>query len=225
MRNHPLTSWLLLGLLAQPAVGEEIKCWTDEEGTTSCGNVVPPEYAQKGYGEYNAEGIQVKKIEAAPSADEIAKRKKKEEEEEQRKKQEAEDRALLDIFSTEEDIERSRQGLFATIDGQIHSIETIVTSLENNLKDLRTNLEDSQKNPDVSASQLDTISKNIKDVEYRIKTNKETLAEKQKEREEVNIKHNEYLKKFRDIKRRGLPIPKPKEGEKESQPSQESPAN
>ena len=195
------------------ANAQQIKCWTDEDGVTSCGNVVPSEYTQKGYKELNSQAVEVNKVNKAPSQEEIALIKKKEKDEEQRKRQEAKDRELLELFSNEEDIERARQAILTTIDGQAHSVQTIVASLENNLKDLQTNLEESKKNSEVSASQLETIQKNIEDVRYRLKMNKDTLASKVKEKEGVNKEYDEYIKRFRDIKKRGLPLPsKPKEG-------------
>lgn len=217
---HKLTMLLkLLLLLASPFVyAQQIKCWTDEDGVTSCGNVVPREYSQSGYIERNNQGVEVKKIDKAPTPEEISSIKKKEKEEEQRKRQEAKDRELLELFSSEEDIGRARQAILATIDGQTHSIQTIVGSLENNLRDLQTNLEESKKNSDISASQLETIQKNIEDVKYRLKTNKETLANRVKEKEGVNKEYEEYIRRFRDIKKRGLAPSKPKEeGREEGQ--------
>ncbi len=226
MRNHYLyqfTFFLLLELLLIPQwvfsaqsdapKAGAYKCWIDEDEVTTCGNVVPPEISQKGFNEFNDQGILTSKVNAAPTAAEIAAFKQKEEEVEKRKQQQKEDRALLDLFSTEQDIERARVAILATIDGQIHSIETIVASLEKNLVDMEKNLVDSVDNPDVSESQLQTIKKNIEDVKYRIKSNRDTLKDKFKEKEDVNKEYNEYLQRYRDIKRRGLPPKAPEEGE------------
>ncbi len=207
-----------IALAADENSSNAYKCWTDEDGITSCGNVVPKEYSQRGFQEYNDQGIIVNKVQKAKSDEEIAAIRRKEEEAEKKKKQDAEDRALLDLFGTEQDIERARSAILATIDGQIHSIETIVASLEKNLSDMLKNLEDSKNNPDVSESQLQIIQKNIDDVNYRIKSNRDTLQSKQKEKENVNKEYDAYSQKFKDIlNRRGGVLPEKEElGEKET---------
>lgn len=219
----PLLSLGLLLTQSLPAADTTspgYKCWTDEDGVTTCGNVVPPEYAQKGFKEFNKEGIHTKDVDSAPSPEKIAEMKKREEEEEQRKKQEKEDRALLDLFSTEQDIERNRVAILATIDGKIHSIEPIIASLEKNLADLEKNLEDSLNNPDISESQREAIRKNIEDAKYRLKNNKETLQANIKEKEDVNKQHDDYLQRYRDIRKRGV---KPKEEKKAATPAAVTP--
>jgi hypothetical protein len=215
----PLLSLGLLLTQSLPAADTTSKCWTDEDGVTTCGNVVPPEYAQKGFKECNNKLI-CKEVDKAPSPEEIAKRKLKEEEEEKRKKQEKEDRALLDLFSTEQDIERNRSAILATIDGKIHSIEPIINSLEKNLQDLEKNLEESVNNPDISESQREAIRKNIEDAKYRLKNNKETLQANVKEKEDVNKQHNDYLQRYRDIRKRGV---KPADEKKAATPTAPTP--
>jgi hypothetical protein len=189
-------------------------CWIEDEVKT-CGNVVPPEYAQKGFEVYK-DGVLWKIVDPAPSAKQIAEMMQKAEEEEKRKKQEKEDRSLLDLFSTEQDIERNRSAILATIDGQVHSIEPIIASLEKNLGDLEKNLEESLNNKEVSESQRQAIQKNIEDAKYRLKTNKETLQAKFKEKVEVHKQYDEYLRRYRDIRKRGV---KPAEEKKATTPT------
>lgn len=205
-RYYILSTLYASWLVTQPTLAQDnnYKCWKDEDGVISCGNVVPPQYSQEGFEEFNKEGVLAKKVKRAPTPEELAELKKQEEEAEMRKKQDAEDQALLNLFSTEQDIERARTAIIASIDGNIHSIETIVSSLEKNLEDMEKNLEDSKNNSDVPESQLETIRKNIEDVKYRLKTNKQTLQEKAMEKEKVNREHEEYLRRYRDIKRRGV---------------------
>jgi hypothetical protein len=221
----PLLSLGLLLTQSLPAAdttGSGYKCWIDEDRVTTCGNVVPPEYVQKGFKEFNKEGIHTKDVDSAPSPEKILEMKKREEEEEKRKKQEKEDRALLDLFSTEQDIERNRLAILATIDGKIHSIDPIINSLEKNLLDLEKNLEDSLNNPEISESQREAIQKNIDDAKYRLKNNKETLQANVKEKEVENKRHDDYLQRYRDIRKRGIK-PKAAEEKKADTPTAATP--
>lgn len=223
-RCYILSTLCASWLVTQPTLAQDsnYKCWQDEDGVTNCGNVVPPQYSQQGFQEFNKEGVLSKKVNPAPTEAELAEFKKQEEEAERKKKQDAEDQALLNLFSTEQDIERARTAIVASIDGNVHSIETIVTSLEKNREDMEKNLEESKNNPDVPASQLDTLQKNIEDVKYRLKTNRQTLQEKASEKEKVNKEYDEYLRRYRDIKRRGVKPKSEKAAEKAAEQAQQS---
>jgi len=199
-------------LITLPTQAGSYKCWKNEDGITECGNYVPPQYSQQGFKEFNEEGMRIKQWDRALTPEEIAAQKKKEEQEKQRKAQLAEDRALLDLFGSKDDIQRARMAVLNTIDGQIHSIETIITSLENNFKDLQDNLKQSMENPEVSENQIETIKNNIANVKQRIEDSKKTLTNKQEEKDKANKEYDDYLKRFRQIKRRGgLPPKTPEE--------------
>ena len=49
-----------------------IKCWTNSEGVRECGNVVPPEYAQKGHREMSNQGIMIKEVARAKTPEELS---------------------------------------------------------------------------------------------------------------------------------------------------------
>lgn len=226
MKNHTqYILFCLLALIMQPLYAGSYKCWTNEDGITECGNYVPPQYSQKGFNEFNKEGIRVKEVDRAPTPEEIADLKKKEEEERLLKKRAAENQALLDLFGSEQDIERQRAAVLNTIDGQIHSIKTIISSLENNLEDLKINLEQSLENPEISENQKDTVKGNIESVKQRIQDSKDTLQSKYDEKAKIGKEYDDYLERFRNIKRRGgVPSKEKQEEETAPEASVEKPA-
>lgn len=193
-----------IGLFTLPTQASDIKCWVNKDGVTECGNVVPQDESQSGVQERTPDGQLIKEIEAAKSAEEIKKEEEKEDLERKRKEQEKEDRKLLALFSSEEDIQMQLSAVVNTIDGQLTAMQTIVDSLENNLEDLKSNLEKSRDNPDVPPSQLETIERNIKNVEQRLKDNKKSVEGKIEEKERLTREYTEHLRRFRDIKRRGI---------------------
>lgn len=212
-------------LFAVPAPAGSYKCWKNEDGITECGNYVPPQYSQQGFKEFNEEGMRVKQWDRALTEEEIAEKKREEETEKQRKAQLAKDRELLDLFGSKDDIQRARMAVLNTIDGQIHSIETIITSLENNLEDLQANLEQSVENSEVPESQIEIIKNNIESVKQRIEDSRSTLRGKQEEKTKANKEYDEYLKRFRSIKRHGGLPPKTPEEEAQEQAEDAAQAN
>ncbi|MEW6647505.1 MAG: hypothetical protein AB1450_09925 [Pseudomonadota bacterium] len=65
-----------------------IKCWTNKEGVRECGNVVPPEYAQKETRTVNERGITVEVKERAKTAEELEQERVAKEAEEARVREE-----------------------------------------------------------------------------------------------------------------------------------------
>lgn len=193
-----------IGLFPLYLQAEDIKCWVNAEGVTECGNVVPQDETQKGVQERAADGQLINKIDAAKSEEEIEKEREKEELARQRKEREAEDRKLLALFSSEEDIQGKLHAVVSTIDGQITAMQTIVESLRKNLEDLEANLEKGRDNPDVPPSQLETIERNIQNVKQRLKDNEQSVENKRQEKEQLTQEYTEYLRRYKDIKRRGI---------------------
>ncbi|NNL99699.1 MAG: hypothetical protein HKO62_03040 [Gammaproteobacteria bacterium] len=120
-------------LLSAPGAQARIKCWTNDEGVRECGNVVPPEYAQQRVEEKNAAGITVGEEEEAKTLEDLAEERRlaaeAAEAERARRAQQAEDRVLLDTFTSVDDLEMARDGQIANIDGQIKITESHISKL------------------------------------------------------------------------------------------------
>jgi len=193
--------------LTQPLYAN-IQCWTDENGNRACGDFIPPQYSQAGFSVYTPEGIKIKEIDRAPSADEIAAKERQKEKELQHQEQRKKDEALLALFSTERDIELARAGALSSIDGQLQSLQTILDGIKGNLEDLLLSYERSQDNESVTKNQLEAIQRNIARVKKRIADNEATLQNKLKERETINKEYDDYVQRYRDIMQRRSQTPK-----------------
>jgi chromosome segregation ATPase len=199
-----LGSILFLVISAQAAEEKKkYQCWTNGDGVTECGNYVPPEYSQGGFKIFNDKGVQLKKVDRAPTPEEIAELERKKEEERKRQEQIKKDRALLALFSTERDIEMARTAMLTTIDGQISGIETVLGGYKANLADLEKSHEQSSNNSSVSKSQLQTIQTDIDNAKKRIQDTEDTLRKKKEERHKVEKEYDIYTQRFQDIKKRG----------------------
>ncbi len=101
----------------------KIKCWKNSDGFRECGNIVPPEYAQKGHDEINSQGIKTKHHKRALNKEELAAEKiLKEKEKAERIAKEAKERndmVLLNTFASEDEIVMARNGKITSIRTEI----------------------------------------------------------------------------------------------------------
>jgi len=207
MKNNDIKKLALfpvLLLIATPLqAASDYYCWNNQDGVYECGNYVPAQYSQKGYWKRLKNGGW-KEVDPAPTAGEIAEQEKQQEEERRKEEQREEDNALLKLFSTERDIDTSREAILYSIAAQLRPIESTLNILKENLKDLDKSKKRSENNLNVSDSQRDTIQRDIDRVTKRIQDNQKQLQNKRLEEEKINQKYNGYLERFREImSRRG----------------------
>ncbi|MCK5663936.1 MAG: hypothetical protein KAI17_10635 [Thiotrichaceae bacterium] len=197
---------VLLWLMTLPlCVTGRILCWTNEDGILSCANSIPAQYAQDGYSEYDQKtGMKVNDVAPAPTLEEVAERQKQYAEKIRLEAELKKDAQFLDIFPSKRDIERARKTIQLSIDGQLHSIETILKGLRRNLKDLENSYKKSQT-MNVAQHQLAAIQRNIKAVKQRVLNTADTLQKMHEKREDANTEYDDYLKRYMDIQRRRRP--------------------
>ena len=105
--------------------------WVDEKGVTHYTDKLPPDAVNKANTELNKQGVPVKKIDAATPPEQRKAREAEAEKQKELAKQTAreqtdiarKDRALLDSYTTEADIELARNRTLKTIDQALQSAE------------------------------------------------------------------------------------------------------
>ena len=179
------------------------KCWTNNEGVRECGNVVPPEFAQKGHQELSKSGMIINETERALSpeelveqADELARLK---EEERIRAEEEREDQILLSTFSNVGEIELVR-------DDRLEVIESRITLTESQIETIRQNLDQriqaaamAERNGQTPDEQL---LNDIKSLERQIDLKHDYIAQRQLEIDMTNAEYQAKIARFREL--RGL---------------------
>jgi hypothetical protein len=115
---------------AQSKSSSKMYCWKNKSGKTECGDTVPYEYQESGIREMNRQGIVTKRSETftpeerkAREAIEDKRRAETVARDEQRRK----DKALLDTFSNEKEIDLKRVR-------DVQLIESTIETLQGNLK-------------------------------------------------------------------------------------------
>ncbi len=195
----------LIWVPLQPAAA--FQCWTNSDGVRECGDVVPPEYAQKQIRTINERGLTVEVKERAKTKEELAeaRRLQAEEErrraaEEQRRKEQATyDRVLLSTFTTEQELLASRDRKIAAIDATIEVTQLSVGNVQESLKKIQgraANLERSGRPiPDELKNDIASLKGQIADKQAYIEN-------KRREKSALQQQSQADLERFRYLKSR-----------------------
>jgi len=194
-------SFLLILLVSFPAVAGKVYSWVDEQGKTHYGNTVPPQYAQQGNAELNQKGAVVKKTDPALTP---AQRKAKEEElaqqkEEEKKKleQKRRDKALLNTYTTEKEIDLVR-------DRNLQQGELQLQSMELRAKQVQPRLDQARKRAGVLVAKKKPLSpdlqQEIEEAEKEIQHLQEMIQQKRVEMDSIRARFEDDKKRFRELR-------------------------
>ena len=140
MTKSKLFIALAAGLVFSLPVSAKMYKWVDDKGTTHYGETIPPEYAGKDRAELNQAGRTVKKEEfltpeerRAKEADDAKKRAENEASQESRRR----DKALLNTYSSEKEIDLKRGRDLQQLDARVNSISSQLKAATANLTSLK----------------------------------------------------------------------------------------
>jgi len=131
---------LAIAMLASRGVHATMYKWVDDQGVVHYTDKLPPEAINKGSVELSKQGITVKKNDPALTPEQ--RRAKDAEEERARQAAKArdevlrKDRALLQTYTTESEIDLARTRALGTIDGQVQSAQAYSASLNKRKADV-----------------------------------------------------------------------------------------
>lgn len=176
--------------------------WVDEEGKVHYSDRLPPEQAKAARSHLNERGIETKHIEAAKTAEELAREKELEELREKERRliaeQQERDSVLMRTFRNEDDIVMARNGKLASIDTSIQIDRT-------NIHRMKLKLSTMQKSAADIERQGQKISANLlKDIESTRKALKDTHANiihKEQQKASIREKYSTDLARFRELKK------------------------
>ncbi|HSS69218.1 MAG TPA: DUF4124 domain-containing protein [Casimicrobiaceae bacterium] len=201
--------------------------WVDDQGVVHYSDKVPPEAVDKGATVLDKQGRATKKIEAAPTPEQIkAKAAAEEQQRELAKSLEAQarrDRALLQSYTDEAEIDIARNRALATINTQIKSAQGYsveLTRQQQELKKKKAGYGDKPV-PIELERELNTV-----DVELSRQTS--LIKQKTEESGAVNAKYDADKQRWREIKadpqRSAAAAPPPIEAQGGASPAKGPPA-
>jgi hypothetical protein len=191
-------------ITAHPAWAKTYK-WVDEKGVTQYGDAIPPQYAGKGNAELNNKGVVIKKTQAAPT---LEQRKENEEalakrqaEVQKTLEQTRKDKALLNSYTDEREIDLARDRNLQQEDAQIQNLLLQAKSAQKKLDQYNKQAKaiESHKKPippDL-AKDIDQAQREKGRLEAQVK-------QKQQTTESIRASFDADKVRFRELKQNGL---------------------
>lgn len=205
-----LWGFLLVALVAaQPAWAKMYK-WVDEQGKTHYGDTIPAQYAGQGSAELSKKGMVVKKTDAALTEEQ---RKAKEEalakqkiEDQKALAAERRDKALVNTYTSEKEMNLVR-------DRNLQAVDAIIKSTQARIKSVQSKL-DSQRSQAAGFTARkkpvpEDIANDLKEAERELQHLHETIKQKQQDQAEITARFEADKQRFRELTQGATANPTP----------------
>lgn len=180
--------------------------YQDESGNNVISSTIPPEFANQGYDIVSPRGNVLRHVPPKRTPAEIEAEKKQlaemekakrlaEQTAEQQKEQAQKDKILLQMFSSVEDVERSR-------DQKLHAIKVLEGITEESISRQKEILEQEQQEADAigqNGSVPEKLKERIEKTKANILDSEQFLKKKEKEKEEIHNQYQKLIERFKKI--------------------------
>jgi hypothetical protein len=192
-----LAAWLALGTLSATAAG--VYKWTDDQGIVHYSDQMPADAVNKGGTVFDKQGRQIKKIDATLTPAQV---KAKEAEDERlrllAKAQEDKSRrdlALMQSYTSEEEIDFARSRALLAVESQLKSAETYIADLTKRQQELRKDKLAYGTKP-VPA----TLENELTGLDEELARQDKVLAQRRAEIASINAKYESDKQRWREIR-------------------------
>ena len=198
--------WILCAgaLLTSPSFatstnGRTLYKWVDEQGVTHYGDHIPPEYASQEQHIMNSQGVEISRLDAQKSADQMAAEEQKRLEAQQSQNR---DRNLLNTYASVQEIERLRDQRVTLLSDQIKVTSQFLEVLNGRLNKLRTaSMHFKPYNNDAAAPPMpDQVAEDLVRVGNDIRTQEQNLHEKRSEEATMRKQFDSDIQRFKELK-------------------------
>jgi hypothetical protein len=202
-------AWMLCAvtLLASPCFaagagasnGRTLYKWVDEQGVTHYGDHIPPEYAGQEQHVINSQGVEINRLEAQKTPEQMAVEEQKKLEADQSQNR---DRNLLNTYASVQEIERLRDQRVTLVTDQIRVTSQFLEVLNGKLKKLRANsMLYRPYNADPKAQAMpDQIAEDLVRVGNDIHTQEQNLTAKRSEETTMSKQFQSDIDRFKELK-------------------------
>jgi hypothetical protein len=188
----------VLAQAQQGSPSSSFRC-TGKDGKKYYGSSVPEACLGQPVEQLNAQGMVIKRFDAAASA---AEREKKLAEEEERKKREViskeegrRNRALLATYTSEKDIDQARARALRENEAAVKDIEKRIGGLKKRADELTKELEFYAGKNKPPAK----LTEDIRSTQFDITTQEALLATKKKEVDQINARYDDDKKRYAEL--------------------------
>lgn len=179
--------------------GRTLYKWVDEQGVTHYGDRIPPEYAAQEQHVINSQGVEISRLEAQKSPEQLAIEEQKKIDAEQSQNR---DRNLLNTYASVQEIERLRDQRVTLVMDQIKVTSQFLEVLNGKLKKLRiSSMHFKPYNSDPGAPVMpDQMAEDLVHVGADIRTQEENLREKRSEETAMRKQFGSDIDRFKELK-------------------------
>jgi len=172
--------------LAQSKGSGKIVCWKDKTGKTiGCGDAIPPEYQDNASKTLDKQGVTVKNTDAAltPEQKKAAQEELERSQEAQRKAedQRRKDKALLDTFTTPQEIDLKRDRDLQIAQSNLELLQSNVKAADTRLAQAQSRVDGYNKSnkpvPDAVQDELDRATADKTKIDQQIAAKKQEIAD------------------------------------------------
>ena len=176
--------------------------WVDEKGMTHYGDRIPPEYAKRERAVLNSQGVEVRRMEAQRTPEQVAEDQRKAQLQQQ---QHQHDTFLLTTYQSARDIEQLRDARLQQLGDQRRSTEAYIESLNGRLSVLQTRasaFRPYSTNP--NARQMpDDMAEDLVRTMNEVRVQRSGLAQKRKEEDAMRALFDADVARYKLLK---LPV-------------------
>jgi hypothetical protein len=192
--------------LAGPAAAQKLYKYADANGNVVYTDKLPASAAGKPSEQLNRQGTVTKRNEGALTPEQVAakeaERKRKLEEDMAAKEEKRKNMALLNTYSSEQDISDARARAIKANGDAVEEAQKKLADAQKRQKELAAEAEFYQKKP--MPAQL---KQDIQVNDAAIASHSELLDKKKKEIDAINAKYDEDLRRYRELVKSGLAAP------------------
>ncbi len=193
----------LAGLAAGAATGTKngrtLYKWVDEKGVTHYGDRIPPEYASQEQHIINSQGVEINRLDAQKTPEQLAAEDQKKLEERQNQNR---DKNLLSTYASVQEIERLRDQRVTLVSDQIKVTSQFLEVLNGKLKKLRaSSMHFKPYSADANAPVMpDQLAEDLVRVGNDIRTQEQNLREKSSEETTMRKQFESDIARFKELK-------------------------
>jgi hypothetical protein len=197
---------ILLALLAipsgaqpPPGGGRLMYKWVDAQGVTHYGDHIPPEYASQEQHVINSQGVEVQRLEAQKTPEQIAAEEQKKLQTEQR---ESQDKNLLSTYVSVQEIERLRDQRLTLLQDQIKVTSQFLEVLDGRMRKLHaTSVNYRPYSADPKAPPMpDQVAEDLVLVGKDLRTQQQNLQQKRSEEVAMSKQFASDIARFKELK-------------------------
>lgn len=179
--------------------GRKLYRWVDDEGVVHYGDKVPPEYATQERQVVNKQGVEIERLEAQKTPEQLAAEEKKKRD---LAAAQARDKNLLNTYVSVQEIERLRDQRLALVSDQIKVTTSFLDTLNGHLSKLRAaSMQYKPYSSDPNAPPMpDALAEDLVHTGNDIHTQEQNLRQKRADEATMKAQFDSDIARYKELK-------------------------